>query len=50
MIVLVIGLYHPPVYDESEPLDGKRRALAWVALLMFVLCFMPVPIDFVTVP
>jgi membrane-associated protease RseP (regulator of RpoE activity) len=50
VIVLVIGLYHPPVYDESEPLDGKRRALAWVALLMLVLCFMPAPIDFVTVP
>jgi membrane-associated protease RseP (regulator of RpoE activity) len=48
VIVLVIGLYHPPVYDESEPLDGKRRALAWVALLLFVLCFMPVPIDYVT--
>jgi membrane-associated protease RseP (regulator of RpoE activity) len=50
LIVLVIGLYHPPVYDESEPLDGKRRALALVALLLFVLCFMPVPIDYVTVP
>lgn len=50
VIVLVIGLYHPPVYDESEPLDGKRRALALVALLLFVLCFMPVPVDFVAVP
>ena len=50
VVVLVIGLYHPPVYDESEPLDGKRRALALVALLLFVLCFMPVPIDYVTVP
>jgi membrane-associated protease RseP (regulator of RpoE activity) len=50
VIVLVIGLYHPPVYDESQPLDGKRRALALVALLLFVLCFLPVPIDYVTVP
>ncbi len=50
LIVLVIGLYHPPVYDESEPLDGKRRALALVALLLFVLCFMPVPVDFLEVP
>jgi membrane-associated protease RseP (regulator of RpoE activity) len=50
VIVLVIGLYHPPVYDESEPLDGKRRALAWIALLLFVLCFMPAPIAYVTVP
>lgn len=49
VIVLVIGLKHPPVYDESEPLDGKRRALAWVALLLFVLCFIPVPLDYVVV-
>jgi membrane-associated protease RseP (regulator of RpoE activity) len=47
VIVLVIGLRHPPVYDESLPLDPKRRALAWVALLMFALSFMPVPIGYV---
>ncbi len=50
VIVLVIGLYHPPVYDESEPLDPRRRALAWGALLLFALCFMPVPIAYVTAP
>jgi len=49
LIVGLIGLYHPPVYDESEPLDGKRRLLAWFALVMFVLCFMPVPLAVVAV-
>ena len=44
VIVLVIGLRHPPVYDEASPLDPKRRALAWVALVLFVLSFMPVPL------
>lgn len=44
VIVLVIGLFHPPVSDESLPLDGKRRALAVVALLLFVLCFIPMPL------
>ena len=44
-IVLVIGLFHPPVYDESIPLDPKRRALALLALLLFVLCFIPVPLE-----
>jgi len=45
VIVLVIGLYHPPVFDESIPLDGKRRVLAWLALALLVLSFMPVPIS-----
>jgi membrane-associated protease RseP (regulator of RpoE activity) len=48
-VVMLIGLYHPPVYDESEPLDPRRRALAWLALAMFVLSFMPVPIQDVAV-
>jgi membrane-associated protease RseP (regulator of RpoE activity) len=47
VIVLVIGLRHSPVHDESLPLDRKRQALAWAALAIFVLSFMPVPIDYV---
>jgi len=42
-IVLLMGLRHPPVVDEWTPLDAKRRALAVVALVLFVLAFMPVP-------
>jgi hypothetical protein len=42
-IVMLIGLYHPPVHDESEPLDPRRRALAWLGLILFILSFMPVP-------
>ncbi|HEX6900819.1 MAG TPA: site-2 protease family protein [Thermoanaerobaculia bacterium] len=49
LVVLVIGLYHPPVYDESEPLDAKRRWLALLALVIFVLSFMPVPLDIVAI-
>jgi membrane-associated protease RseP (regulator of RpoE activity) len=49
LIVGLIGLYHPPVSDESEPLDGKRRLLAWFALVMFVLSFIPVPLAIVPV-
>jgi membrane-associated protease RseP (regulator of RpoE activity) len=43
-IVLLMGLYHPPVSDESEPLGAGRRALAWVALAILLLSFMPVPL------
>jgi membrane-associated protease RseP (regulator of RpoE activity) len=44
VIVLVIGLYHPPVWDERGPLDRRRQAVAWLALLVFVLSFIPVPL------
>lgn len=49
-IVLVIGLRHPPVYDERTPLDPTRRLIAWLALVVAVLSFMPVPIDIVPLP
>jgi membrane-associated protease RseP (regulator of RpoE activity) len=42
-LVLVMGLKHPPVRDESEELGAERRAVALLALLLLVLCFMPVP-------
>jgi membrane-associated protease RseP (regulator of RpoE activity) len=44
VLLLWIRVKHPPVWDESEPLDRRRVALAVVALVMLVLCFMPVPI------
>lgn len=39
----VLGVYHPPAfYDRS--LDAKRKALGWLALLIFVLSFSPAPL------
>jgi membrane-associated protease RseP (regulator of RpoE activity) len=49
VIVLVIGLRHPPVWDERQPLDAKRQAVALLALLIFLLSFMPVPMDQIAV-
>lgn len=40
----VLGVYHPPTPD-SEPLGVGRRLLGWLAMLIFVLCFMPYPIS-----
>lgn len=39
------GRHHPPTFDEDEPLDHTRLWLAVVALVIFVLCFMPTPIE-----
>ena len=44
LLVLLIGLRHPPLWDEGEPLGPGRRALSLVALLLLALCFMPVPV------
>lgn len=48
VIVLVMGIAHPPTADASEKLDPKRRLLALACLAVFVLCFTPVPIRVVT--
>ena len=39
----VITPNHPPVMDESLPLDRTRRLLGWLTLLLFALTFMPAP-------
>ncbi|MGD2116683.1 MAG: site-2 protease family protein, partial [Acidobacteriota bacterium] len=44
IVTIAMGLRHPPVYDEQAPLDPARRGLAWVALAVFLLSFMPVPV------
>ena len=49
-IVFLLGLFHPPVRDERTPLDAKRRALALLALVIFVLSFMPLPLDILELP
>ncbi len=49
-VVLLLGLRHPPVLDETEPLDPLRRWLALGALLILLLSFMPVPFSEIPVP
>jgi membrane-associated protease RseP (regulator of RpoE activity) len=47
MIVMLFtfGRHHPRTFDEDVPLDSRRRLLALFAVLMFVLCFTPAPIE-----
>jgi membrane-associated protease RseP (regulator of RpoE activity) len=40
------GIHHPPSEIE-EPLTFGRKVLGWMALLIFVLCFTPNPIDII---
>ena len=44
-MLFLFGPRHPRVFDEDVPLDRDRRLLALFALVMFVLCFTPAPIQ-----
>ena len=49
VIVLVMGLRHPPVMNERSRLDSRRLWLALATLILFALSFMPIPIAVVGV-
>jgi hypothetical protein len=44
VILFWLGRRHPMIYDPTEMSAGRRK-LAWVALAIFVLCFMYAPIS-----
>jgi membrane-associated protease RseP (regulator of RpoE activity) len=44
-MAFVLGLRHPRVMDEETPLDPGRRLVFVFAVVMFALCFTPVPIQ-----
>jgi len=43
-LVLLIKIGHPPTLNDQIPLDTKRKVIGWVAMLIFVLSFTPLPI------
>jgi membrane-associated protease RseP (regulator of RpoE activity) len=45
VMLLAFGPRHPRVIDEDVPLDRGRLWFAAFAVLMFVLCFTPAPIE-----
>jgi membrane-associated protease RseP (regulator of RpoE activity) len=45
VMLLAFGPRHPRTVDEHVPLDRGRLWLAAFALLMFILCFTPAPIE-----
>jgi membrane-associated protease RseP (regulator of RpoE activity) len=44
-MLYMFGPRHPRVFDEHVPLDRTRFILAIVAVVIFVLCFTPAPIE-----
>jgi len=45
VMLVMLGPRHPRVIYEYEPLDTKRNVIAVCALIIFILCFTPVPIQ-----
>jgi membrane-associated protease RseP (regulator of RpoE activity) len=44
-MLVMFGRHHPRTFDEQDPLDPARMALAVVALAMLIVCFTPSPIE-----
>ncbi len=47
LILLFLGFRHPRPYANSTPLGRGRRALALLGLIIFLLTFIPVPVQLV---
>lgn len=45
VMLFTLGPRHPRVISEHEPLGVERNIIAVVALVVFILCFTPVPIQ-----
>lgn len=43
-----VGIQHPPSVDEA-PLSQGRVILGWIALIIFIICFAPNPLEIVEV-
>jgi membrane-associated protease RseP (regulator of RpoE activity) len=43
---VLIRMRPPVILDQQSPLSRQSRTIAGIALAIFVLCFMPVPISF----
>ena len=43
LVLLVMGVRHPPPPDPHTPLDFKRRVIAWMTLAVMAVTFIPVP-------
>jgi membrane-associated protease RseP (regulator of RpoE activity) len=48
LIGRMVGIAHPPSQDET-PLSNGRKILGWIALVIFVLCFTPNPLEVILI-
>lgn len=44
-LIFFLGRFHAQPLDEITPLDRRRKLIAWLGLIIFVLVFIPVPLS-----
>jgi membrane-associated protease RseP (regulator of RpoE activity) len=44
LLIFVFGRVYAEPLDQITPLDGRRRFMAAIALIVFILVFIPVPL------
>jgi membrane-associated protease RseP (regulator of RpoE activity) len=47
ILIFLLGVGHPPPLNDVTPLDGKRKLLALLVILIFILVFVPIPLTIV---
>ncbi|UCB58076.1 MAG: site-2 protease family protein [Thermoplasmatales archaeon] len=45
IILMFIGTQHSPPLNEYTPLDIRRKILGIIALIIFIICFAPIPMS-----
>jgi hypothetical protein len=45
ILIRILGFRHPPVFDENVPLSAGRRWAAYIVIVIFVLSFIPAPVQ-----
>lgn len=43
ILILLVGINHPPTLDNEKPLSPVSKAMGIAALIIFIICFLPVP-------
>jgi membrane-associated protease RseP (regulator of RpoE activity) len=46
LLLVFLGMKHPPPYDRYQLLDPRRRLVGYVAMVVFLVSFTPVPFRF----
>ncbi len=45
VLIYFLGIFHPPPLNDLTPLDNRRKVVAALALVLLLMCFMPLPIQ-----